>query len=97
MDWQTIFGLLDQLEIADPRDPMMMSRLEAAEMCALLAERRFERDRRLRTLHVDTLRLVALDDSLPVVRAGGAEAERSATDTAPVLVGRGLCPYPVQV
>jgi len=66
MDWQTIFGLLDQLEIADPRDPMMMSRLEAAEMCALLAERRFERDRRLRTLHVDTLRLVALDDRLPV-------------------------------
>lgn len=65
MDWKTIFELLDQLEIADSRDPTM-SRLEAAAMCALLAERRFERDRRLRTLHVDTLRLVALDDRLPV-------------------------------
>ena len=62
MDRETIFELVDQLEIPDPT----MSRLEAAEMCALLAERRFERDRRLRTLHVDTLRLVALDDRLPV-------------------------------
>jgi len=65
MDWQTIFELLDQLEIVDSRDPTV-SRLEAAEMCALLAERRFERERRLRTVHVDTLRQVALDDSLPV-------------------------------
>ena len=65
MDWQTIFELIDQLEITESKDPTM-SRLEAAEMCALLAERRFERDRRLRTLHVDTLRLVALDDRLPV-------------------------------
>lgn len=65
MDWQTILELLDQLEIVDPRDPTV-SGLEAAEVCALMAERRFERDRRLRTVHVDTLRLVALDERLPV-------------------------------
>ena len=65
MDWQTIFELLDQLETLDPKEPTV-SRPEAAEMCALMAERRFERDRRLRTVHVDTLRPVALDERLPV-------------------------------
>lgn len=65
MDWQTIFELLDQLEILDPKEPTV-SRPEAAEMCALMGERRFERDRRLRTVHVDMLRPVALDERLPV-------------------------------
>jgi len=63
MDWQTVFDLLGRLDMLDPMDPEVRP-LEAAEMSALLAELRYERDRRLRTLYADVLTLVALDDRL---------------------------------
>src|SRR5215472_15607596 len=90
MDWQTVFDLLGRLDMLDPMDPEMRP-LEAAEMSALLAELRYERDRRLRTLYADVLRLVALDDRLSSVpppsrevarpRAGGGIADQAGPGT----------------